>query len=145
MNDDIPKRFVGGICIKDGKILLIHRINKERLLNQEYFIFPGRTVEDDESLEDALIKEFSDFSVMVSLGNLLYSQEDEIDESEYYYLCEYVLGEPLLSETSEEKEIMEGRKQFYTPMWMSLSELDNLMIYPESLKVHLLETLEGNL
>lgn len=145
MNDTLPKRFVGGVCIKEGKVLLIHRINKERSLNQEYFMFPGRTVDDDESIEDALINEFKDFSVTVSLGDLLYSKEDEVDESEYYYLCKHLLGDPLLNVASEEKEIMAEGEQFYTPMWVSLSELDDIMIYPESLKTHLVDILEKTL
>ena len=41
MNEEFQKKWVGGICIKDGKVLLIHRINKERLFNKEYFIARG--------------------------------------------------------------------------------------------------------
>lgn len=135
MEDNFPKKWVGGICIQENKVLLIHRINKERLFHQEYFVFPGRTVAEDESIEKALIKEFEEISLTVTLGELLYTHND--DEEEYYYFCSYILGELALPEIQEG----EDQKQFYTPMWIPINELDELIIYPESVKELLQEKL----
>ncbi len=133
--------WVGGICIKDDKVLLIHRINNEIDLNKEYFVFPGKNLQGDETLEIALEKSFKDFSITTKLGELLYSKEDDVDDQEYYYMCDYILGEPALTSGSNEAKEMEEGTQIYTPMWIALSEIDNLIVYPETVKMLLLEKL----
>jgi ADP-ribose pyrophosphatase YjhB (NUDIX family) len=139
MDEEIKKQWVGGVCTKDEKVLLIHRINKERILDQEYFVFPGKIVEDNESLEDALIDSFKELSISVKIGELLYSKDDEGDEAESYYACSYIAGE-LRATTTKNNE--EGKTvQFFTPMWVSLNELEELIVYPESVKEILLEEL----
>ena len=146
MNEDYTqKSWVGGICIRDGKVLLVHRINNEIDFNKEYFVFPGKEVEGDESLETALHNAFKDFSVTVKLADLLYSKEDEVDDLEYYYLCDYVLGEPLVIKGSNEAEEMEGGEQLFAPIWVSLSDIDDLIVYPESVKSEILELVKENL
>lgn len=143
MNEDYTqKSWVGGICIRDGKVLLVHRINNEIDFNKEYFVFPGKEVEGDESLETALHNAFKDFSVTVKLGDLLYSKEDEVDDLEYYYLCDYVLGEPLVIKGSNEAEEMEGGEQLFAPIWVELSDIDDLIVYPETVKNAILERME---
>lgn len=134
MEEKLQKKWVGGICLRDGKILLIHRINKERLFNQEYFIFPGKEVDDDESIDDAVNESFRDLGITVERKGVFYSKED-LDVAEYFYLCVYKFGEVTLPEIYE----IEDNKQFFTPMWLDLSELDDLMLQPESIKEELLE------
>ncbi len=135
MNDNLPVKWVGGICIKEGNILLIHRINKEKDFNQEFFVFPGGIVRDDESIEDALVREVDEASIKVKVGELFFTtEEDENDDADYYYQCEYLMGEPALSMKSDEADIMEDGNQMYTPMWVPLSELDDLIVYPETVK-----------
>jgi ADP-ribose pyrophosphatase YjhB (NUDIX family) len=143
MNDDIaPKIWVGGICIKEAQVLLVHRINNESTFNKEYFVFPGKEVEGDEAIESALVEAFNDFSMSIKLGDLLYSKDDDVDDQEYYYLCKHTYGEPAVAPGSNEEKEMEEGKQVYIPMWVPLSELDDLIIYPESVKMRLLEVLE---
>ncbi len=137
MNEDLQKKWVGGICKRDEKVLLIHRINKERLFNQEYFVFPGKAVEDDESTDEALHESFQELGLIIQTGDIFYSKED-IDEAEYFYTCIYSAGEILLPEVKP----AEYEKQFFTPMWVPLSELDELMVHPESIKELLLEKQE---
>ncbi len=145
MNEETPKRRAECICIHEGKLLLIHRINKENIIKQEYFIFPGGLVDEDESIENALIQETEDeTSVKVSLGELLHSEEENQDgEEENYYFCDYILGEPKLKEGSEEyDQHMKGR-QLYTPMWVPLELIEDLIIYPETVKMLILEKIQG--
>ena len=146
MLDDQPKKWVGGICIRDSKILLIYRINKEKDLHKEYFVFPGGTVEDDQTIEETLIKEFEDISISVTLGDLFYSKEgDEEEESEYYYMCTHVLGDPSSFKAKNKEDLDETKEktQFYTPMWVAMSELEEMIVYPESMKAKLLQELGG--
>jgi ADP-ribose pyrophosphatase YjhB (NUDIX family) len=142
--NEATKQWVGGVCIKDDQVLLIRRINKDRVGVQEYFVFPGREVEGDESIEGALIEEFEGLSIKVTLSDLIYSKGDEgDDEQEFYYLSTYLLGEPALHQDCEEVKIMEdNHNQLYLPMWVSINELEDLIIYPESVKAILLEKLE---
>jgi ADP-ribose pyrophosphatase YjhB (NUDIX family) len=137
--EELEQRWVGGICIHDDTILLIHRINKERDFNQEYFVFPGNHVDDDKSLEKTLLSEFEAMSLHIAVNDLLYAKEDILDESEYYYLCEYKGGE-LTNPTFAEEE-GEEQLQFYTPLWIPLAEIDELVLYPESVKEILLDGL----
>jgi ADP-ribose pyrophosphatase YjhB (NUDIX family) len=130
--EELEQRWVGGICIHDDKILLIHRINKERDFNQEYFVFPGNHVDDDKSLEKTILSEFENMSIMVDVQDLFYAKEDILDESEYYYLCEYKGGELTILEIPTEDG--EEQLQFYTPLWIPIAELDELVLYPESVK-----------
>jgi ADP-ribose pyrophosphatase YjhB (NUDIX family) len=141
MNED-RKKWVGGICIKDGAVLLVHRLNKERLHNQEYFIFPGLSVPDDESMEEALEDHFRTISLKVELRDLFYENEtpDEDEESEYYYICDYLSGEP--DPTALDKDITDG--QHYTLVWVFLEDLEELIVYPETVKEMLIEAAEEN-
>lgn len=142
--EQLPEHFAGGICIKDGNILLIYRINKERSFHQEYFVLPGAIVHEDESIEEAVKREFNDVSMTVRVGDLFYeSAGDESDDKEFYYLCDYITGSPELSMYSNEAEIMKQGEQFYTPMWVPLSELEELIVYPESVKNKILFDLES--
>jgi 8-oxo-dGTP diphosphatase len=50
------RQRVSGIIIKEGKILLIRRVKEGR----EYFVFPGGGVEDNESVEEALVRELKE-------------------------------------------------------------------------------------
>ena len=143
MNEETSvKIWVGGICIKNDQVLLVHRINNETDFNKEYFVFPGKEVEGDENIEDALKSAFEDFSISVQLENLLYSKEDELDDQEFFYICKYLLGEPHVQKESNEAKEMEKGKQIYTPMWVKISELDELVVYPESVKTLILEAVE---
>lgn len=143
MNEDIPKKWVGGVCIKEDKVLLVHRINKERELNQEYFVFPGNEVADNKSIEDTLVDEFNSLSIIIKLQELLYSREEGLgDVSEYFYSCEYVLGEPSVTRIETKDTDDHTPIQFYTPVWMSLDELDDIMLYPESIKEQLISAVE---
>ena len=143
MNEETSiKRWVGGICIRNSQVLLVHRINNEIDFNKEYFVFPGKEVEGDESLESALKSAFEDFSLTVELEDLLYSKEEDSDDQEFYYLCKHLFGEPRVQKESNEAKEMEGGKQVFTPIWIEISDLDDLIVYPESVKALILEDRE---
>jgi ADP-ribose pyrophosphatase YjhB (NUDIX family) len=137
MEETSGTSWVGGVCVKNDQVLLVHRINHENLFNKEYFVFPGKQVSQDEAIEDALRKAFEDFSMTVELNELLYANDDS-DDKEYYYLCHHLLGQPHLAKESNESKEMEEGRQVFIPMWVPLRELDDLIVYPESVKEALL-------
>lgn len=114
---------VAGIIIKDGKILLMRRIKN----GEEYYVLPGGSVEEGESVEDALKREIKE---ELSLNVLKYDPAFEIENKgvkEAYYLIMDFSG--TLQLAGPEKEKMNEQNQYY-PEWFNLikaSELKNLM------------------
>lgn len=83
-------------------------------------------------VENAVLRELKEeTSIEATIDRFLYRLSYYDDGSEHqFYLCRYVSGEPRLSEDSNEKKEMESSEEFYEPMWVKLSELKNLKIYP---------------
>lgn len=133
-----------GICFRDNRILLIHRINYElENGNQEYYVIPGGGVESDEKVEDAVIREMKEeTSLDVKLGELFYEFEDYDGEGKFLkyfaYICEYISGEAKLEKSSVEAIEMKEGKQFFNPVWVPLSELQNIVLYPRPIKDELI-------
>ena len=139
--DEDTKRLAGGICIRNGAILLVHRINKERDFNQEYFIFPGGPVRGGTNIETTLLQEFRDLSIQVTLGSMMCAiEKNEDEEIECYYICNYISGELPLNPTISAEDM----QQFYTPMWVPLKEIDDLMLYPEVIKDMVVNLIDSN-
>ena len=141
MNKQDQERIrAGGVCIKDGKVLLIHRINLGKENDQEYFVIPGGGVEENEDIKEAVIRELGEETgIKVKVNDIVYETESfnssrNIAQHEYYYLCEYISGEPALREDSEEAEEMKLGKHFYKPMWVSKEEAEKSIVYPEEVK-----------
>lgn len=47
----------------------------------------------------------------------------------FYYLCEYVLGEPKLGKHNEFETMKKGN-QTYEPVWVKIEELPQKLLYP---------------
>lgn len=135
-----PIRAVA-IVIKDKSVLLIHRVNKDN----EYYVFPGGGVEENETVEEAVIRELhEETSIEVKNLRLLYHHHiigDVSDSDQYFYLCDHVSGEPKLSEGNELEENKKGT-DFYEPLWYQISKLPQTLLYPLEIRDWLLEDLE---
>lgn len=121
------KRVVA-VIIKDNKILLMRRIKK----GQEYFVFPGGGIKDNESEENAIIREVKEeLSLDAKIDKLLFQIENRGQEELYFLIKEFFgtlkLGGP-------EKERMNKDNQYY-PEWIDLDTASNLSnLYPEGAK-----------
>jgi ADP-ribose pyrophosphatase YjhB (NUDIX family) len=136
---------VGGICVYDNKILLIHRINlgKEKS-DQEYYAIPGGGVEDGEGITRALIREMKEETNLdIKVGKLFYEMQDKDPKGDnrkhYYYSCIYTTGEPKLREDSEEAREMKLGVNFYNPVWIDLKELQNIALFPKQIKQEIID------
>ena len=133
----MPKR-VAGVIIKDNKILLMRRIKNGR----EYFVFPGGGVEENEIIEEAIIREIKEeLSIDAKIDRFLFEIENQ-GRQEYYFLIKEFSGKPQLG--GEEKERMNENNQYY-PTWMDLDKLkylDNL--YPELAKREIIKLYKNN-
>lgn len=128
------------ILIKKDEVLLIHKKNEK-----EYFVFPGGGVEIGETTEEAVIREMLEETTMeVKINKLLYHHVYDNNTEQYFYLCDYLSGEPKLDENSEEKKKMQEGKDFYNPLWIKIKELKNMLIYPLEIKDLLIEDYKNN-
>src|ERR1035437_9976151 len=123
------------ILIRGDEVLLIHRKNEK-----EYFVFPGGGVEEGETIEQAVIREMLEETTMeIKINKLLYHHIYDNDTEQYFYLCDYISGEPKLDENSEEKKKMLEGKDFYDPKWIEIKELKNMLVYPLEIRDLLIE------
>lgn len=128
------------ILIKGDKVLLIHRKNEK-----EYFVFPGGGVEEGETVEQAVIRELQEETTIdVKINKLLYHHIYDDGSEQFFYLCDYMKGEPKLSEDSEENKKMSEGNEFYNPLWVKIEELKNMLIYPLEIRDLLIEDFRNN-
>ncbi len=127
---------VAGVIIKNNKILLMRRIRD----GQEYFVFPGGGVEEDESIEIAITREIKEeLSIDAKIDKLLFEIENQ-GRREYYYLVKEFSGQPKLG--GEEKQRMNQDNQYYL-VWMDLDKirsLDNL--YPQEARLKIIREID---
>jgi mutator protein MutT len=123
------------IVIKDSEILLMHRKNEK-----EYYTFPGGGVEEGETIEQAVLRELQEeTTIEATINKLLYHHVYDDDTEQYFYLCDYISGEPKLREDSiERKKTLQGNNS-YNPLWVTIEELKNMLVYPLEIKDLLVE------
>ena len=120
-----------------NKILMIHRWKD----GQEYFVIPGGTIEPEERpLEAALreIKEEVNLSFSADQLHTAFSLNNQGKEEYYFYTELYTAETPLMQGEELERSSLQN---IYQPEWISLQELYNHNLRPESLKSLLLELL----
>lgn len=115
------------ILIKIDKILLIHRTEN----NKEFWVLPGGGVEENEAVEDAVIREVEEeASIKCKIIKLLYTHiYSDLGHKQFYYLCEYISGVPKLGEYNE-FYTMKEEDQTYKPVWVKIEELPRKLLYP---------------
>jgi 8-oxo-dGTP diphosphatase len=115
-----------GIVIKDNKVLLIHRLNK----GDEYYVFPGGGVEKGETPEQTAVREMDEETMITVVPKkFLYHIAWDTGEENFFYLCEYISGEPQLHPDCIEIEQMKNKEQFFEPMWVEIDKLSSLKVY----------------
>lgn len=118
-----------GIVIKDNMVLLMHRNNN----GNEYWVFPGGGQEPGETNEQTAVREIAEeTTVAVQPKKLLYRIFWDNGDCNYFYLCEYLSGEPMLPQDAPEyQEAMQpGSTQSYTPQWVPIEKIASLVLYP---------------
>lgn len=126
-----------GVVLHKGKVLLIHRRN-----TKEYYVFPGGGVESSESVEETVIREVQEeTSIVVKLNRFLYRAHiigDKAHYDQYYFLCDYVSGEPKLGQGNELDDMNKG-EDFYEPRWIDIKQLSQLPVVPFEVRDWLIE------
>lgn len=124
------------ILLKDDEVLLIHRTRD----GKEFWVFPGGGKEDDESVEEAVIREVEEeASIKCKISKLLYTHiYSNLGHKQYYYLCEYISGEPKLGNYNE-VETIKTEDQTYKPVWIKIERLSKKLVYPLEIRDWLIE------
>lgn len=110
-----------------------------------YYVFPGGGVEKNESIEEAVVREVKEeASITVHIDKLLYHHHYVNDSDQYYYLCSYISGEPVLGDYNEKAEMVQSTDNIYQPMWVNTASLSDLTVYPLEIRDWLMEDLKNN-
>ncbi len=120
----LQKRHVArGITFFDDKVLLLHRIRKENDKYLEYYAIPGGGVEENESLEEAVVRELEEeTNIKVKINSYLGKETYAIGVC-YYYYTEYQSGDIELR--GEEKE-QNNPDNFYEIKLIKVKDLSKI-------------------
>ena len=113
-----------GIIIEDEKVYLMFRRKRNNDGTfKEYYVIPGGGIEENETLEENLIREMKEeFSVDVKIEG--YLGKDEGEESiANFYSCSIISGIPALGGEELEKCT---ENNYYEIKKVSLKDLDNI-------------------
>ena len=128
-----------GIVIKDNKILIM----KRNSYGKKYFVLPGGHLEENETTEQAVIREIKEeTSLNVSINRLLYHHDIVDDSDHYFYKCEYIDGEIKLN-GPELKKHLQG-EDLYEPMWYPICDIKKIKLYPLEIRDLIIEDYKNN-
>lgn len=135
------KNSVRGILLKENQILLMNI----RFKNKGYFVFVGGKIEDGETDDQALIREFEEESgFIIEVGKLVFKEVSNLGTITNYYLVSgRTEDKPLLGEY-DEKQIMEKGRIIYEPKWINLKDLKNIPILPQEISEIIEADIENN-
>ena len=111
------------IIIEDNKLLTMFRrkVKKDGSV-KEYYVIPGGGLEENETLEENVIRELKEeFNVDIEIVKFLSTEECE-DTIANYFLCKIVNGTPKLG--GEELERMTS-ENYYEIRYIDLKDIDN--------------------
>lgn len=130
------KKRIVGIIRRGNKVLLMHRIRG----GKEYYVFPGGSIEDGETEEEALEREIKEeTSLLVGKSRRLFEIREQ-EKQEIYYLIGKFEGTPEVG--SPEKERMSKQNQYHLK-WVDLEKINNLhSLYPSEATKQLLTFLQ---
>jgi 8-oxo-dGTP diphosphatase len=130
-----------GILIKGDEVLLIHRTSG----GKEFWVFPGGGKEESESVKEAVVREVEEeASIKCKIIKLLYTHiYFDLGHKQFFYLCEYFSGDPILGEYNE-LQTMKDENQTYEPVWVKIEDLSKKLLYPLEIRDWLIEDYRTN-
>lgn len=124
---------VAGILFSKNKVLV------HRLINDNFYAFPGGRVEIFESTENTIIREMNEeLGVTVKINRLLWICEHFFthNNSKYHEICYYYLiecNDHNLLDKEDVFYITEGKNKFEF-RWIDVTDIKNEIVYPIFIK-----------
>lgn len=134
-----------GIVIHDGALLVMFR----RKNGREYYTFPGGSVEEGETPQEAVAREIEEeTTISVDVGDIVYELHREGEKArgafsprELFYRCTYKSGVPMLGSDSIERALSDTEENYFEPQWTKISELKDISLLPAEVARRLLHDL----
>jgi ADP-ribose pyrophosphatase YjhB (NUDIX family) len=128
---------VRAVVIKESKLLVMDR----NRYGHKYIALIGGGVEKGESPKEALKREVREESTLEVANPRLIITLDAgaVYGLQYIYLCDYVSGEPKLSDNSIEQKMDKSGQNLYTPKWLDITDLEASNLLPAELKKQLID------
>lgn len=112
------------IVVKDGKILLIHRKKN----GDEYWVFPGGGIEENESGEEAVVREVKEETDLEVLEvREIFKAGNDDGRNHPYYVVAVGEGKPKMSTAAPESNT---DIDWYNPEWVEMGQLEGKVVYP---------------
>lgn len=132
---------VRGIVLRDGKILMLKRVNR---MGKTYYVYPGGHVEDGEDAMSGAEREIlEETGVVVNAFRKLYRTyfcSPRGDGWQDFFVCQYQCGEPHKTDAEEyTNPEIEKANGTYEPMWIDIKDLKKIDTRPANLTRRLLK------
>lgn len=129
-------RRVARAIIVRGEQLLVMKRNK---YGDKFFTLPGGGIDAGETAEQAVEREVrEEASIECKADREVYHERVREFGETYYYLCDYISGEPALDPGSEEAAETAKGENTWQPMWLEIRSLEDSVFLPRNI-AHKLE------
>src|SRR3989338_2345523 len=119
------------VFINEGKILLLYRFKG----GEEDYVFPGGGVEDNETIEQAAIREAEEETgLAVTIKRKLWEHENG-ERIEHFYLIDTFSGNLKIGGPEETRQ---SEDNVYRLEWIPLDKVKDLKLLPEVMKNRIL-------
>lgn len=116
------------LIVQDGCVALIER----RHAGERYYLFPGGTVESDETAREAAAREaHEELGLLVEVGRLV-AEVSYQGTAQYYFLAEVRGGDFSTGQGAELRGGAPPENGTYAPIWLPLDGLPRRPVYPRS-------------
>lgn len=129
------KRNVRAVVVDIDSVALIRRVRNE----SEYWVFPGGSVEEGESDEEALVREVFEELGLVVEPLCFWASFEAIASKQHFYLCRRISGNIEDAAGPEHTSPEYAERGIYDPQFMPLSRVQSLNLVPEDAKRKLIE------
>lgn len=119
------RKAARAIIIEDGKLLVMHR-DKE---SSQYFTLVGGKVSDNETIEQALVREVKEETGLdiVSARLVFYEEHPAPHNEQYIYLCEVGPHQPVAIQTYSEESFMNKISiNVHDPQWVDATSFPGI-------------------
>lgn len=136
----MANKRVSAVIIESVKILLVHRIKPDN----DYFVLPGGSVEENEDNVGALIREIKEeTNLEIEIDRLLWRVKNGFDErTQYIYLALKHTGNLELGSPEKERQSVDNK---YVLEWHDINDLKTVKFFPSEIKTDILKTFLDNI